>query len=104
MIPKSKLHRHNTNEVKLSATSITPKSKSSLASVRDPESDGCIKRFFRALIDQLFWIGRFRSVEELTQALEQFRMFYNHHRLIHRLGFSSPQFRPEQYLAIEPAA
>ena len=73
------------------------------AFVRQPEGNGCIERFFRTLKEQLLWIRHFRSVEELAQALEEFRALYNHQWLIQRLGFLSP-VQARHRLEIEPAA
>ena len=69
-----------------SASGITP----SPAFVRQPEGNGCIEGFFRTLKEQLLWIRHFRSVEELAQAVEEFRVLYNHHWLVLLLGFQSP--------------
>lgn len=33
--------------------------------VRQPEGNGCIKRFFRTLKEHLLWIRRFRNLHEV---------------------------------------
>jgi hypothetical protein len=48
-------------------------SRSAIAFVREPEGNGCIERFFRALKEQLLWVKDFTTLEELAGALEEFR-------------------------------
>ena len=77
--------------------------ESSPAFVREPEGNGCIKRFFRTLKEQLLWVQHFQSMPELIRALEEFRALYNQHWLIERLGFEPP-VQARRRLALEPAA
>lgn len=79
--------------------------ESSPAFVRQPEGNGCIERFFRTLKEQLLWIRRFRDLEELRGALQEFRHRYNRHWILERLGYRSPpQARRDFLLATELAA
>jgi putative transposase len=64
---------------------------SSPAFVREPEGNGCIERFFRTLKEQLLWVRDFTTLEELAEALEEFRQRYNDHWLVERLSFQSPR-------------
>jgi putative transposase len=64
--------------------------ESSPAFVRQPEGHGCIERFFRTLKEQLLWVRRFRDLEELRDALSEFRDRYNQHWILHRLGYHTP--------------
>lgn len=64
--------------------------ESSPAFVRQPEGNGCIERFFRTLKEQLLWVRRFRNIEELRQALREFRDRYNQHWIVERLGYQTP--------------
>lgn len=64
--------------------------ESSPAFVRQPEGNGCIERFFRTLKEQLLWVRRFRNLEELRQALREFRDRYNQHWIVERLGYKTP--------------
>jgi transposase InsO family protein len=73
---------------------------SSLAFVRQPEGNGCIERFFRTLKDQLLWVRHFNNLEELRQALAEFRETYNRQWLIQRLGFKPPRQVREERLAL----
>jgi transposase InsO family protein len=58
--------------------------------VREPEGNGCAERFIRTLKEQLLWIERFATVEELRQALLAFKDRYNREWLLARHGHRSP--------------
>jgi putative transposase len=64
--------------------------ESSPAFVREPEGNGCAERFIRTLKEQLLWLERFATVEELRLALLAFRERYNREWLIERHGHRSP--------------
>jgi putative transposase len=64
--------------------------ESSPAFLRQPEGNGCIERFFRTLKEQLLWVQRFRHLEELHSALNDFRRRYNHHWILQRLNYRTP--------------
>ena len=71
--------------------------ESSPAFVRAPEGNGCAERFIRTLKENLLWVRTFESIEELRQALLEFRQTYNTTWLIERHGFLTPaQFRQKQ--------
>mgnify|MGYP000058935539 FL=1 len=78
--------------------------ESSPAFVREPERNGCIERFFRTLKEQLGWVRHFETLEELAEALEQFRQRYNDQWLAERLLFQSPRQAHQALLALEAAA
>ena len=63
---------------------------SSPAFVRAPEGNGCAERFIRTLKENLLWVRPFDTVEELRQALLDFREIYNTSWLIERHGFRTP--------------
>jgi putative transposase len=63
---------------------------SSPAFVREPEGNGCAERFVRTLKEQLLWLERFATVEDLRQALLAFMQRYNREWLIGRHGHRSP--------------
>lgn len=70
---------------------------SSPAFIRAPEGNGCAERFIRTLKENLLWVRTFETVEELRQALLEFRKTYNEHWLIERHGHRSPaQFRRDE--------
>jgi transposase InsO family protein len=76
--------------------------ESSPAFVRAPEGNGCAERFIRTLKENLLWVRTFDTVEELRQALLNFRETYNTAWLIERHGFITPTaFRQRQ---LQPAA
>lgn len=77
---------------------------SSPAFVREPESNGCAERFIRTLKEQLLWLRRFDTVEELRQALHEFKDRYNREWLIERHGHRSPRDHYEILVAVERAA
>jgi putative transposase len=64
--------------------------ESSPAFVRAPEGNGCAERFIRTLKENLLWVRTFDTVEELRQALLEFRETYNATWLIERHGFRPP--------------
>ena len=64
--------------------------ESSPAFVRAPEGNGCAERFIRTLKENLLWVRGFGTVEELRQALLEFRETYNATWLIERHGFRPP--------------
>lgn len=58
--------------------------------VREPEGNGCAERFIRTLKEQLLWLTRFETIDELNGALRAFRERYNAQWLIERHGYRSP--------------
>jgi putative transposase len=78
--------------------------ESSPAFVRQPEGNGCVERFIRTLKEQLLWVHTFRTVEELRQALAEFRERYNQRWIVERLGYRTPQQARERLLAQGVAA
>ena len=78
--------------------------ESSPAFVRQPEGNGCVERFIRTLKEQLLWVRTFRNVEELRQALAEFRERYNQRWIVQRHGYLTPQQARQQLLAQGAAA
>lgn len=64
--------------------------ESSPSFVRQPEGNGCVERFIRTLKEQLLWLQRYRTVEELNQALRNFVHRFNNHWIIGRIGYRTP--------------
>jgi putative transposase len=64
--------------------------ESSPAFVREPEGNGCAERFIRTLKENLLWLRRFETVEELRLALQRFRETYNQTWIIERHGYRTP--------------
>ena len=73
--------------------------------VRAPEGNGCAERFVRILKENLLWVRDFSTVEELRQALIDFKHTYNENWIIQRHGYKTPaQVRQEQLQALSLAA
>jgi putative transposase len=71
--------------------------ESSPAFVREPEGNGCAERFIRTLKENLLWVRRFGTVEDLRLALQRFRETYNRTWIIERHGYRTPaQIRADQ--------
>jgi putative transposase len=72
---------------------ITP----SPAFVREPEGNGCAERFIRTLKENLLWVRRFETIEELRLALHAFKDTYNRTWIVERHGYRTPaQVRTDQ--------
>jgi transposase InsO family protein len=79
--------------------------ESSPSFVRQPEGNGCIERFFRTLKEQLLWVRSFRSLDDLRDALMEFRQRYNDHWILERLRYRTPaQARRDFSLVLGQAA
>jgi transposase InsO family protein len=78
--------------------------ESSPSLVRQPECNGCVERFIRTLKEQLLWVRTFQNVEELRQALAEFRQRYNQRWIVQRLGYLTPAQARQQLLALGAAA
>jgi len=63
---------------------------SSPAFVREPEGNGCVERFIRTLKENLLWVRRFDTIQELRLALHAFKQTYNHTWIVERHGYQSP--------------
>src|SRR3954452_16543248 len=74
--------------------------ESSPAFVGEPEGNGCAERFIRVLKENLLWVRRFDTVEELRLALLAFQQTYNQSWIVERHGYRTPaQVRAEQTTA-----
>ena len=63
---------------------------SSPAFVRQPEGNGVAERAIRTLKEQLLWVRRFATIEELRLALAEFAALYNATWLRERHGNKTP--------------
>ena len=63
---------------------------SSPAFVREPEGNGCAERFIRTLKENLLWVRRFDTIEELRLALHAFKDSYNRTWIVERHGYQTP--------------
>jgi putative transposase len=79
--------------------------ESSPAFVREPEGNGCAERFIRTLKENLLWVRRFTTIEELRRALHAFKETYNQTWIVERHGYRTPaQVRADQQGALAVAA
>jgi transposase InsO family protein len=63
---------------------------SSPAFAREPEGNGCVERFIRTLKENLLWVRRFDTIEELRQALQAFKDTYNRTWIVERHAYQTP--------------
>lgn len=76
--------------------------ESSPSFVRTPQGNGSAERFIRTLKEQLLWVRRFETVEELRRELLAFKERFNRHWLLQRHGHQTPAQVREAHRA-EPA-
>lgn len=78
--------------------------ESSPAFVREPEGNGCAERFIRTLKENLLWVRRFDTIEELRLALHAFKHSYNRTWIVERHGYQTPAAVRAAQLAPLPVA
>ena len=78
--------------------------ESSPAFVREPEGNGCAERFIRTLKENLLWVRRFDTIEELRLALHAFKDTYNRTWIVQRHGYQTPAAVRAAQAAPLPAA
>jgi putative transposase len=84
--------------------------ESSPAFVREPEGilgagpRTSAERFIRVLKENLLWVRRFATIEQLRRALLDFRRCYNQSWLVERHGYRTPAAVRAAQLAPLPAA
>ncbi len=64
----------------------------------EPETNGCVEKFIQTLKEQVLWIERFETFEQLRAAVRAFARTYNREWLIERLGYRSPSEAREHLL------
>ena len=68
-------------------------------------ANGCAERFIRTLKENLLWVRRFDTLEELRLALLAFKQIYNQSWIIERHGYKTPaQVRADQIGQLPVAA
>jgi putative transposase len=79
--------------------------ESSPAFVREPEGNGCVERFIRTLKENLLWVRRFDTIEELRLGLHAFQAIYNGTWIVERHGYQTPAaIRAAQLASLSAAA
>jgi putative transposase len=64
----------------------------------EPETNGCVEKLIQTLKEQVLWIERFSSHEELRARVRAFARTYNREWLIERHGFLTPLEARERML------
>jgi len=65
----------------------------------EPETNGCAEKLIQTLKEQVLWIERFETFEELRAAVRRFARTYNEHWLLERHGYRTPQEARDHLLA-----
>jgi len=65
----------------------------------EPETNGCVEKFIQTLKEQVIWIERFDTLDQLRAAVREFARTYNGDWLIERHGYRSPLEARERLLA-----
>jgi transposase InsO family protein len=74
------------------------------AFVREPEGNGCAERFIRTLKENLLWVRRFATIEELRLALLAFQPLYNQTWIVERHAYRTPALVRADQLGLAQAA
>lgn len=69
----------------------------------EPETNGCVEKFIQTLKEQVLWIERFETLEDLRARVREFARTYNERWLLERHGYRSPR-EARQRLLVAPAA
>jgi putative transposase len=56
----------------------------------EPETNGCAEKAIQTLKEQVLWIERFETFEELRSAVRAFGRTYNEHWMLERHGYLTP--------------
>jgi putative transposase len=67
----------------------------------EPETNGCVEKFIQTLKEQVLWIERFETLEELRARVREFARTYNEHWLLERHGYRSPREARRRLLAAQ---
>ena len=70
----------------------------------EPETNGCAEKAIQTLKEQLLWIERFETLEDLRHAVRRFGRTYNQHWLIARHRYRTPTEAREHLRAQAVAA
>lgn len=70
----------------------------------EPETNGCAEKLIQTLKEQVLWIERFESFEELRARVRRLARDYNEHWLLERHGYRTPSETRERLAAIAQRA
>jgi putative transposase len=57
----------------------------------EPQTNGCVEKFNQTLKQQVLWIERFDTLDELRTPIRQFAEDFNEHWLLERHGYRTPR-------------
>ena len=57
----------------------------------EPETNGVVEKFIQTLKEQVLWIERFDTLEQLRARVRRFAADYNEHWLLERHGYRTPR-------------
>ena len=77
---------------------------SSPSFVREPEGNGVAERFIRTLKENLLWVRRFATIEELRLALLAFKRTYNEQWMLEKYDYRSPAQVRRDLVGLDAAA
>lgn len=69
-----------------------------LVALQRSETNGCAEKFIQTLKEQVLWIERFHTFEELRGAVRGFAVTYNHDWLLERHSYRTPTEAREHLL------
>ena len=70
----------------------------------EPETNGCAEKFIQTLKEQVLWIERFETFEQLRARVRGFARDYNKHWLLERHGYRTPTEARAHLTALAQAA
>jgi putative transposase len=66
----------------------------------EPETNGCAEKFIQTLKEQVLWLERFATFEELRSRVREFAVTYNREWLLERHGYRTPAEAREHLLTL----
>ena len=70
----------------------------------EPETNGCAEKFIQTLKEQVLWIERFQTFEQLRTRVREFARDYNQHWLLERHSYRTPTEAKAHLAALTQAA
>jgi transposase InsO family protein len=70
----------------------------------EPETNGCAEKFIQTLKEQVLWLERFATFEQLRTRVREFALTYNREWLLERHGYRTPAEARQHLLAPAQAA
>ena len=70
----------------------------------EPETNGCAEKFIQTLKEQVLWLERFATFEQLRTRVRELAVTYNREWLLERHGYRTPAEARKHLLALAQAA